>query len=256
MKVVILAGGLGTRLAEETKLIPKPMVPVGGRPLLWHIMHHYARYDHKDFFLALGFKAELIKEYFLQYRTLNADFTVDLGSGSVTSHQLDEVDWSVTLVDTGLHTMTGGRVKRLESYIGNEAFLLTYGDGVADVDIGKLVQFHKEQGTLATVTSVQPPGRFGTLNITHSKVTGFREKPRGDGGWVNGGFFVLSPRVMKFIDNDSIAWERQPLETLASEGQLSAYHHNGFWQAMDTHRDKVMLNELWENGKAAWKVWG
>jgi len=256
MKSVILAGGFGTRLSEETILKPKPMVEIGGRPILWHIMKLYSHYGVNDFIVCLGYKGFMIKEYFANYFLHMSDVTFDMSNNKMEVHHANAEPWTVTLIDTGENVMTGGRLKRVEDFIGEEDFCFTYGDGVADVDIGKLVQFHKEQGTLATVTSVQPPGRFGTLNITHGKVTGFREKPRGDGGWINGGFFVLSPQVMKFINNDNIAWERQPLETLASEGQLSAYHHNGFWQAMDTQRDKVMLNELWENGKAAWKVWG
>ncbi|MBT5909603.1 MAG: glucose-1-phosphate cytidylyltransferase [Opitutae bacterium] len=254
MKVVILAGGLGTRLAEETKLIPKPMVPVGGRPLLWHIMHHYARYDHKDFFLALGFKAELIKEYFLQYRTLNADFTVDLGSGSVTSHQLDEVDWSVTLVDTGLHTMTGGRVKRLESYIGNEAFLLTYGDGVADIDLDALLDFHRSHGKMVTVTAVHPVARFGELEMKGDKVVAFREKAQTSESWINGGYFIIEPDLFDLIENDQTTLEREPLERAAQMGELMAYHHEGYWQCMDTKRDHEKLEKDWSSGSPPWSI--
>ena len=255
MKLVILAGGLGTRLSEETIVKPKPMVQIGGQPILWHIMKLYSHYGVNDFIVCLGYKGFMIKEYFANYFLHMSDVTFDIANNKMKVHHANAEPWSVTLIDTGEKTSTGGRLKRVEAFIGEEDFCFTYGDGVADINIGKLVQFHKEQGTLATVTSIQPPGRYGILDIAHSKVTGFQEKPRGDGGWINGGFFVLSPQVIKYIDNDNIAWERQPLETLAIEGQLSTYHHNGFWQAMDTLRDNIMLNELWENSKAPWKVW-
>ena len=255
MKLVILAGGLGTRLSEETIVKPKPMVQIGGQPILWHIMKLYSHYGVNDFIVCLGYKGFMIKEYFANYFLHMSDVTFDIANNKMKVHHANAEPWSVTLIDTGEKTSTGGRLKRVEAFIGEEDFCFTYGDGVADINIGKLVQFHKEQGTLATVTSIQPPGRYGILDIAHSKVTGFQEKPRGDGGWINGGFFVLSPQVIKYIDNDNIVWERQPLETLASEGQLSTYHHNGFWQAMDTLRDNIMLNELWENSKAPWKVW-
>jgi len=255
MKLVILAGGLGTRLSEETIVKPKPMVQIGGQPILWHIMKLYSHYGVNDFIVCLGYKGFMIKEYFANYFLHMSDVTFDIANNKMKVHHANAEPWSVTLIDTGEKTSTGGRLKRVEAFIGEEDFCFTYGDGVADINIGKLVQFHKEQGTLATVTSIQPPGRYGILDIAHSKVTGFQEKPRGDGGWINGGFFVLSPQVIKYIDNDNIVWERQPLETLAIEGQLSTYHHNGFWQAMDTLRDNIMLNELWENSKAPWKVW-
>ena len=255
MKVVLLAGGFGTRLAEYTESIPKPMVPVGGKPTLWHIMQQYASYGHKDFYLALGYKAQVVKEYFLNYRALNADFTVDLQTGSVKPHQLDEVDWCVTLVDTGLQTMTGGRVKRMQPFIGNETFLLTYGDGVADVDIGALVAHHRQESCLVTLTAVQPPGRYGALHLEGNAVHQFQEKPDGDNAWINGGFFVLEPSVLDRINGDLSSWEEDVLPQLAADGQLSAYRHSGFWQPMDTLRDRNRLEELWEKGDAPWKVW-
>jgi len=255
MKALILAGGLGTRLSEETIIKPKPMVQIGGRPILWHIMKLYSHYDVNDFIVCLGYKGFMVKEYFANYFLHMSDVTFDMSNNKMEVHHANAEPWNVTLIDTGEKTMTGGRLKRVEAFIGEEDFCCTYGDGVADIDIGKLIQFHKSQGTLATVTSVQPPGRFGTLDIAQGKIVGFQEKPRGDGGLISGGFFVLSPSVMKYIDNDNVAWERQPLETLASEGQLSAYQHKGFWQPMDTLRDKDMLNKLWSSGKAPWKVW-
>lgn len=255
MKAVILAGGLGTRLTEETTLKPKPMVEIGGMPILWHIMKGYSCHGVNDFVVCLGYKGYVIKEYFANYFLHMSDVTFDMANNRMEVHQASAEPWRVTLVDTGHDTMTGGRLKRVAAYVGEDDFCFTYGDGIADVDIGKLIQFHKSQGTLATVTSVQPPGRFGSLNIAHGKITGFNEKPQGDGGWINGGFFVLSPRVMDYIENDGTTWERQPLEKLASEGQLSAFKHEGFWRPMDTLRDKVVLEELWSGGKAPWKVW-
>ena len=255
MKAVILAGGLGTRLSEETIIKPKPMVEIGGMPILWHIMKCFSYYGVTDFVVCLGYKGYLIKEYFANYFLHMSDVTFDMCKNKMEVHQAKAEPWRVTLVDTGDGTMTGGRLKRMATYVGEEDFCFTYGDGVADVNIKKLIQFHKAQGTLATVTSVQPPGRFGTLDIASGKVAGFQEKPQGDGASINGGFFVLSPRIMDYIDNDNTIWERQPLENLASEGQLSAYRHDGFWRPMDTLRDKVMLDELWANGKAPWKVW-
>lgn len=255
MKAVILAGGLGTRLSEETILKPKPMVEIGGMPILWHIMKSYSCYGVNDFVVCLGYKGYVIKEYFANYFLHMSDVTFDMANNKMEVHQASAEPWRVTLVGTGDDTMTGGRLKRVAPYVGEDDFCFTYGDGVADIDIGKLIQFHKSQGTLATVTSVQPPGRFGSLNITNGKITGFKEKPNGEGGWINGGFFVLSPRVMDYIEGDGTTWERQPLEKLASEGQLSAFKHEGFWRPMDTLRDKVVLEELWASGKAPWKVW-
>lgn len=254
MKAVILAGGLGTRLSEETIVKPKPMVEIGGKPILWHIMKTYSAHGVNDFVVCLGYKGYVIKEYFANYFMHTSDVTFDMENNSMEIHQASAEPWRVTLIDTGDNTMTGGRLKRVSAYVGQDDFCFTYGDGVADVDIGKLIEFHRTQGTLATVTSVQPPGRFGSLSIKHDRVTTFKEKP-GDGGWVNCGFFVLSPRVIDYIDDDSTTWERWPLEKLASEGQLSAYKHEGFWQPMDTLRDKVMLEELWASGKTPWKVW-
>ena len=244
MKVVLLAGGFGTRLAEYTESIPKPMVPIGGRPILWHIMQHYAAYGHKDFYLALGYKAQVVKEFFLNYRALNADFTVDLQTGAVTPHQLDEVDWRVTLVDTGLQTMTGGRVRRMQSFIGNETFLLTYGDGVANVDLEALVTFHHKHGKLVTVTAVRPTARFGELELSGNQVVKFQEKPQVHEGWINGGFFVMEPGFFELIDNDQTILERSPLERAAEMGELVAYQHEGFWQCMDTKRDRDNLETL------------
>ena len=255
MKAVILAGGLGTRLSEETAIKPKPIVDIGGRPILWHIMKSYSWHGVNDFVICLGYKGYLIKEYFANYFLHMSDVTFDMEKNKMEVHRANAEPWSVTLVDTGDNTKTGGRLKRIASYLEDDDFCFTYGDGVADIDIRKLIQFHKEQGTLATVTSVQPSGRFGALDIAHGRITGFQEKPQGDGSWINGGFFVLSPRIMGYIDNDNTTWECQPLEKLASEGQLSAFEHNGFWQPMDTLRDKVLLEELWAGDKAPWKVW-
>ena len=244
MKVVLLAGGFGTRLSEYTESIPKPMVPIGGRPILWHIMQHYAAYGHKDFYLALGYKAQMVKEFFLNYRALNADFTVDLQTGAVTPHQLDEVDWRVTLVDTGLQTMTGGRVRRMQSFIGNETFLLTYGDGVANVDLEALLAFHHKHGKLVTVTAVRPTARFGELELSGNQVVKFQEKPQVHEGWINGGFFVMEPGFFELIDNDQTILERSPLERAAEMDELVAYQHEGFWQCMDTKRDRDNLETL------------
>lgn len=254
MKVVLLAGGFGTRLSEYTESIPKPMVTVGGRPILWHIMRTYAHFGHKDFYLALGYKAELIKEYFLHYRSLNADFTVDLATGSVVSHQTDETDWRVTLVHTGLESMTGGRVKRLKSFIGNEPFMLTYGDGVANIDIDALLKFHRSHGKMVTVTAVHPGARFGELGIESGQVNSFQEKPQMGQGWINGGYFVIEPEFFDLISGDATILEREPLEQVARLGQLMAYQHEGFWQCMDTKRDRDLLDEMWQAGEAPWKV--
>ncbi len=252
MKTIILAGGLGTRLSEYTELIPKPMVPIGGKPILWHIMRTYAHFGHKDFYVALGYKAEIIKEYFLNYRTLNADFTVDLGTGVVNSHQLDEVDWKVTLVNTGQHSMTGGRVKRMKPLIGNETCLLSYGDGISNVDIDQLIKFHKSHGKLVTVTAVHPDARFGEVELKGEQVTSFHEKPQTRQGWVNGGYFVIEPKFFELIEGDQTILEREPLEHIAQIGELMAYKHDGFWQCMDTKRDRDNLEEFWRSGKIPW----
>jgi glucose-1-phosphate cytidylyltransferase len=253
MKVVILAGGFGTRLSEYTESIPKPMVTVGGKPILWHIMNTYAKFGHKDFYIALGYKAEVIKEYFLNYRTLNSDFTVDLSSGNVVAHQQDAVDWRVTLVDTGLNSMTGGRVKRMQDFIGNEPFLLTYGDGVADIDLDALIKFHKGHGKMVTVSAVHPGARFGELDINNNVVTSFKEKPQVTQGWINGGYFVIEPEFFDLIEGDSTILEKSPLEKAAQMGELMSYQHNGFWQCMDTKRDRDSLEDLWEADSAPWK---
>jgi glucose-1-phosphate cytidylyltransferase len=253
MKVIILAGGFGTRLAEYTKSIPKPMVPVGGKPILWHIMRTYAHFGHNDFYIALGYKAEVIKEYFLHYRTLNSDFTVDLGTGSVTPHYQDEVDWNVTLVETGLHCMTGGRVKRMKNFIGNETFLLTYGDGLSDVNLDELLKFHKSHGKLITMTAVRPAARFGELILDRDQVTSFEEKPQLHKGWINGGFFVMEPESLELIEGDEIMLEREPLVSATEQGELMAYRHEGFWQCMDTKRDQELLIKLWNSDAAPWQ---
>lgn len=252
--MVILAGGFGTRLSEYTETIPKPMVTIGGRPILWHIMRSYAHYGHKDFYLALGYKAEVIKEYFLHYRSLNADFTVDLSSGAVDSHHTDDTDWRVTLVHTGLESMTGGRVKRLKPFIGNEPFMLTYGDGVANVDLGALLDFHRSHGKLVTISAVHPSARFGELEMVNKRVVAFEEKPQTGQGWVNGGYFIIQPEFFDLIEGDKTILEREPLEKAAEMGELMAYKHEGYWQCMDTKRDRDYLEELWESGKALWRV--
>ena len=253
MKVIILAGGLGTRLSEYTNIIPKPMVTIGGKPMLWHIMKTYAHFNHKDFYIALGYKAELIKDYFLNYRALNADFTVDLSSGDITSHQVESEDWRVTLVNTGEDSMTGGRVKRMQSYIGNEPFLLTYGDGVADIDLKELVAFDKNHGKMITVSAVRPSARFGELNLDGNKVSSFQEKPQLHEGWINGGYFVINPEFFDLINGDSTMLETEPLEQATNAGELMAYRHDGFWHCMDTKRDHELLESLWEKG-APWAV--
>ena len=253
MKVIILAGGFGTRLSEYTETIPKPMVTVGGRPILWHIMRTYARFGHKDFYVALGYRAEVIKEYFLHYRSLNADFTVDLASGSVTPHQTDGADWRVTMVHTGLESMTGGRVKRLQRFISNEPFLLTYGDGVANIDLDRLLEFHKSHGKMVTVTAVHPRARFGELQLKGESVGAFLEKPQSSQGWINGGFFVIEPGFFDLIPGDESILEQEPLETVAKMGELMAFRHDGFWQCMDTKRDRDLLEKLWQSGEAPWR---
>jgi glucose-1-phosphate cytidylyltransferase len=255
MKAVILAGGLGTRLSEETQIKPKPMVEIGGRPILWHIMKIYSAHGINDFIVCCGYKGYIIKEYFANYFLHNCDITFDLGKNETQIHQNKADSWRVTLIDTGDATNTGGRLKRVKEYLKDETFCFTYGDGVGDINIGQTVAFHKEHGKLATVTAVQPPGRFGALRLRDNNVLGFQEKPEGDGGWINGGFFVLSPKVIDYIEDDSTIWERQPMEALASKGQLTAFFHSGFWQPMDTLRDKTHLESLWQSGNAPWVVW-
>ena len=252
MKVIILAGGFGTRLSEFTESIPKPMVTIGGKPILWHIMNVYAKFGHKDFYIASGYKAEVIKEYFLNYRTLNSNFTVDLSNGDIVVHQQDKVDWKVTLVDTGLNSMTGGRVKRMQNLIGNEPCLLTYGDGIADIDINSLVKFHKDHGKMVTVSAVHPGARFGELEINNNTVTSFQEKPQVMYGWINGGYFVINPDFFNLISGDDTVLEKEPLEMVAKMGELMAFRHNGFWQCMDTKRDRDLLENLWKIGKSSW----
>jgi glucose-1-phosphate cytidylyltransferase len=256
MKVVILAGGFGTRLSEETNKIPKPMVEIGGKPVLWHIMKLYSFYGYNDFVICLGYKGYLIKEYFMNYFIHMSDITIDLSCGSTEVHNSYADNWKVSLIDTGLNTMTGGRIKRIKEYIDNETFMLTYGDGVSDVNIEKLVNFHREKAKKATVTAVQPSGRFGAINIKEDKIVdNFEEKPAGDGAWINGGFFVLEPEIFDYILGDESVWERQPLEDITRENQLAAYQHKGFWKPMDTLRDKRELVYLWDNNKAPWKLW-
>lgn len=256
MKVVILAGGLGTRLSEETVVRPKPMVEIGGRPILWHIMKIYSHYGFNDFVICLGFKGYMIKEYFSNYFLHMSDVTFDMRNNSMEVHQQHAEPWKVTLVDTGMDSMTGGRLKRVAPYLENETFMLTYGDGVANIDIGDLVRYHRSHGKPATVTSTQPSGRFGALNMGEDgAIHSFQEKPAGDGSWINGGFFVLEPAVIDRIAGDGTVFEKEPLEGLARDGQLMAYRHGGFWQPMDTLRDKQHLEELWSSGQAPWKVW-
>jgi len=252
MKVVILAGGYGTRLSDYTEAIPKPMVSIGNRPILWHIMSIYARFGFKDFYLALGYKAEVVKEYFLHYRGFNSDFTIDLSNGEITTFQHNAADWKVTLVDTGQETMTGGRVKRLQPFIGNETFMLTYGDGLADIDICALVKFHRSHGKMVSVTSVHPGARFGELAIVNDKVVSFKEKPQTGQGWINGGFFVIEPGFFELIADDRTVLEATPLEKAAQMGELMAFCHDGFWQCMDTKRDRDLLEAMWSSQKAPW----
>jgi glucose-1-phosphate cytidylyltransferase len=253
MKVVLLAGGFGTRLSEYTGLVPKPMLPIGGRPILWHIMRTYARHGHRDFLVALGYKSEVVKEYFLHYRSLNSDFTIDLATGAITPHSQDDTDWRVSLIDTGEQTMTGGRLRRLREYIGSETFMLTYGDGVANIDISRLVDFHRRHVRMVTVSAVRPKARFGELELDGDTVTRFEEKPQLHEGWINGGFFVIEPGFLDFIDDDSVMLEREPMERAAREGQLMSYRHDGFWQCMDTKRDLEGLEQMWARGDAPWK---
>jgi glucose-1-phosphate cytidylyltransferase len=255
VKAVILAGGFGSRLSEETAVRPKPMVEIGGKPMLWHIMKIYAAHGIDDFVICLGYKGYLIKEYFANYYLHTCDVSFDLAKGDMEVHRSQTEPWRVTLVDTGEQTMTGGRLKRVLTYVGDEDFCFTYGDGVADVDITALIKFHREHGRRATVTAVQPPGRFGALDLEDDVVRDFEEKPRGDGAWTNGGFFVLSPEIDGYIDGDDTVWEQEPMRTLAREGQLVSYRHSGFWQAMDTLRDRNHLEQLWSSGGAPWRRW-
>ena len=254
MKAVILAGGLGTRLSEETATRPKPMVEVGGRPILWHILKIYSEYEIQDFVICAGYKGYMIKEYFANYFLHMSDVTFDIQQNTIEVHKKRSEAWRVTVVDTGDESMTGGRIKRIAPYI-DDTFCMTYGDGVADVNIGELVEFHKKQGTKATLTAVQPSGRFGALDLDGDTVKNFEEKPQGDGAWINGGFFVLEPGVFDYIEQDSTVWERAPMENLAKDGELSAYKHHGYWQPMDTLGDRNKLQDLWDASKAPWKVW-
>ncbi len=255
MKTIILAGGLGTRLAEETDVRPKPMIEVGGRPLLWHVMSIYAAYGFSEFVVALGHKAEHIKRYFLEYHGMSGDLTIELATGKVESHAGPRPDWRVHLVDTGQETQTGGRLRRLQAHVADGTFMMTYGDGVADIDITRLLAFHRSHGRLATVTAVRPPARFGSLELDGNRVTHFREKPLAGEGWINGGFFVLEPAAIDLIAGDLTLWEHEPMEQLARDDQLRAYLHDGYWQPVDTLREKRILESLWESGRAPWKVW-
>jgi glucose-1-phosphate cytidylyltransferase len=255
VKAVILAGGLGSRLSEETAVRPKPMVEIGGKPMLWHIMKIYAAHGIEEFVICLGYKGYVIKEYFANYYLHTCDVSFDLAKGDMEVHHSETEPWRVTLVDTGEQTMTGGRLKRVLRYVGDDDFCFTYGDGVSNIDITGLIAFHREQGTSATVTAVQPPGRFGALEVDGERVREMEEKPRGDRGWTNGGFFVLSPRIDRYIENDSTVWEQEPMRALARDGELGCYRHEGFWQAMDTLRDRNHLDELWSSGAAPWRTW-
>ena len=256
MKAVILAGGLGTRISEETHLKPKPMIEIGGKPILWHIMKLYSAHGINDFVVCCGYKGYIIKEYFANYFLHMSDVTFDMAKNEMQVHQRKAEPWRVTLVDTGEETLTGGRLKRVAEYVKDEeVFCFTYGDGVADINVSALIDFHKKHGKLATVTAVQPPGRYGALNMNENMVGGFTEKPKGDGGWINGGFFVLAPECLKYVHDDQSSWEGEPLAKLATDGQLMAFEHSGFWQPMDTLREKNQLEDLWQSGKAPWKVW-
>jgi len=255
MKAVILAGGLGTRISEESHLKPKPMIEIGGRPILWHIMKIYSHYGINEFVICLGYKGYVIKEYFANYFLHMSDVSFDMQENRMEVHQRHAEPWRVTLVDTGQDTLTGGRLKRVRDYVGNEDFCFTYGDGVTDADIGMLVAFHRSHRKSATLTAIQPPGRYGAVDIKDGRVTSFMEKPAGDGGWINGGFFVLAPRVFDLIEGDHTSWENVPLAQLSASDELRAYQHTGFWHAMDTVRDKNQLEDLWESGRAPWKVW-
>ena len=256
MKVGILAGGHGTRLAEETEIKPKPMVEIGGRPILWHIMMHYSCFGYRDFVVALGYKGEVIKRYMVDYCSLHSNLTVNLKAGRVDLHDTDSIqDWTINLIDTGLNTMTGGRIKRLQPYMGNETFMLTWGDGVSTVDLDRLLAFHRAHGRLITMTAVRPPARYGHMEFDGDRIREFTEKPQTAEGWINGAFFVAEPQVFDYIDGDDTQFEKEPLERLAADGELMAYKHDGFWQCMDTLRDKYVLEKLWESGQAPWKSW-
>ncbi len=255
MKAIILAGGLGTRISEESNIRPKPMIEIGGKPILWHIMKIYSAHGVNDFVICCGYKGYVIKEYFANYFLHMSDVTFDIKHNKMEVHQNSAEPWRVSLVDTGEDTMTGGRLKRVRDYIEDDDFCFTYGDGVGDVNISSLIAFHKQEGRLATLTATQAPGRFGALNLNGHRIRSFLEKPQGDGGWINGGFFVLSPKVIDYIDGDHVTWEREPMERLAREDQMNAWFHDGFWQPMDTLRDKNHLEQLWASGKAPWKVW-
>lgn len=252
MKVVILAGGFGTRLAEMTQTVPKPMVPIGDKPILWHLMNFYASYGHNEFIVALGYKADVIKKFFLNYAALDSDFTVDLGSGEFVWHNASKLNWKITLVDTGLHTMTGGRVKRLKNYLGNDSFMLTYGDGLSNVNLEALKDYHSNHGKMVTVTTVRPSARFGELTIKDGLVSSFKEKPQTAEGWINGGFFIINPDFLDYIEDDATVLEQMPLEKVAAKGELMAFEHEGFWQCMDSVRDRDYLEELWNSGNTPW----
>ena len=255
MKVAILAGGMGTRLAEETEIKPKPMVEIGGKPILWHIMMHYSQYGHREFSIALGYKGEYIKKYMVDYCSINSDISVNLRNGVVSRHNSVDQDWHVDLIDTGLRTMTGGRIKRLQPFIGNGTFMLTWGDGVSDVNLDELLAFHRSHGRLATVTAVRPPARYGHLVFEGDRVREFSEKPQAAEGWINGAFFVLEPGIFDYIEGDATQWELEPMQRLAADGQLMAYRHSSFWQCMDTMRDKHVLETLWSSGNPPWRIW-
>ncbi len=255
MKVAILAGGFGSRLAEETEIRPKPMVQIGGMPILWHIMMHYGHYGLKKFVIALGYKGDQIKKYMVDFCSLSGNLTVDLKKGKVISRSETPLEWTVDLVETGLSTLTGGRIKQLAEHLGNETFMLTWGDGVSDIDLNELLEFHRSHGKLATVTAVRPPARYGHLKIANRQIIEFTEKPQIGEGWINGAFFVLEPGIFEYIEGDDTMWEKEPLENLARDGQLMAYQHEGFWQCMDTLREKGILEDLWASGKAPWKSW-
>lgn len=255
MKVVLLAGGFGTRISEESRFKPKPMIEIGGRPILWHIMKYYSGFGFNEFVICCGYKGEVIKDYFVNYQSHNSDFTVALKDNGITTHKLPVEDWQVTLVDTGLNTMTGGRIKRIEKFIDDDVFMLTYGDGLCNIDINALLGFHAQQNKIATITTVKPEGRFGVLDIQGDLITEFREKSSRDMGWINGGFMVLNKRIFDYIQGDETVFEREPLERIASEHQLAAFKHDGFWRCMDTQRDKSAIEELWKTGVAPWKNW-
>jgi glucose-1-phosphate cytidylyltransferase len=255
MKVAILAGGFGTRLAEETEIRPKPMVEIGGNPILWHIMKHYYHYNHNEFYIALGYKGEYIKKYFMDYYALSSSLTVELKNGKVVRHDAEAPNWTVHLIDTGLNTLTGGRIKRLSPYIGNETFMITWGDGLSDVNLDDLLAFHKSHGKLATLTAVRPTARYGHIELDGNVITEYSEKPQTKEGWINGAFFVLEPDIFDYIQDDTTQWEKEPLERLAREKQLMAFMHTGFWQCMDTLREKHILQSLWNSGNAPWKIW-